>query len=185
MTNEATPKQTTTPMAERTSPTSIRIERVLAKPVERVWRYLVESDLRARWLCAGRVGTRAGDSIEFAFDHRRLGDSPPPERFAEVAQVDLVGTILEIEPPERIAFAWPSEEGAEDTLVTIVLTAVEGGTRLVLTHESMPSDDDLFSASAGWHVHLDILVCLCGDTATPDFWPAHEIAEATYRSAWS
>ena len=93
--------------------------------------------------------------------------------------------MVEIEPPKRIAFAWPSEAGTEDTLVTIVLTPVEGGTRLVLTHEKMPSDEDLFSASAGWHVHLDILVCLCRDSATPDFWPAHEVAEAAYRDAWS
>ena len=33
--------------------TTIRFERMLPGPIERVWEYITESDKRAKWLCAG------------------------------------------------------------------------------------------------------------------------------------
>ena len=32
---------------------TVRFERILPGPVDRVWSYLTESDKRARWLCGG------------------------------------------------------------------------------------------------------------------------------------
>jgi len=37
------------------TPTMLRFERVLAAPVDTVWRYLVDSDLRARWFMGGET----------------------------------------------------------------------------------------------------------------------------------
>jgi uncharacterized protein YndB with AHSA1/START domain len=34
-------------------PTTVKIQRLLPGPIERVWAYLTESDLRRQWLAAG------------------------------------------------------------------------------------------------------------------------------------
>jgi uncharacterized protein YndB with AHSA1/START domain len=34
-------------------PGTVKMERLLPGPVERVWAYITESDKRAKWLCAG------------------------------------------------------------------------------------------------------------------------------------
>ena len=50
-------------MTERATlvkPSTIRFERLLPGPVERVWAYLVESTKRATWLAAGEFDLRVG-----------------------------------------------------------------------------------------------------------------------------
>ena len=37
-----------------TEPATLKIQRVLPGPIERVWAYLTESELRRQWLAAGR-----------------------------------------------------------------------------------------------------------------------------------
>ena len=44
----------------QTAPDTIEIQRLLPGPIERVWAYLTESDLRRRWLAAGEMGLQAG-----------------------------------------------------------------------------------------------------------------------------
>ena len=39
---------------------TIRFERLLPGPIERVWAYLTESDKRAKWLAAGDMDLRPG-----------------------------------------------------------------------------------------------------------------------------
>ena len=34
-------------------PGTVKLERLLPGPIERVWAYITESDKRAKWLCAG------------------------------------------------------------------------------------------------------------------------------------
>jgi uncharacterized protein YndB with AHSA1/START domain len=41
-------------------PSTVRIERLLPGPVERVWAYLTESTKRATWLAAGEFDLRVG-----------------------------------------------------------------------------------------------------------------------------
>ena len=44
-----------------TESTTLKIQRLLPGPIERVWAYLTQSDLRRQWLAAGSVnGTRSG-----------------------------------------------------------------------------------------------------------------------------
>ena len=39
-----------------TEPATLKIQRLLPGPIERVWAYLTESDLRRQWLAAGADG---------------------------------------------------------------------------------------------------------------------------------
>ena len=47
---------TVDPYGVLTEPATLTIQRFLPGPVERVWAYLTESDLRRKWLAAGRDG---------------------------------------------------------------------------------------------------------------------------------
>ena len=58
-------------------PSTIRLERLLPGPVERVWAYLTESKQRATWLAAGEFDLRLGGKVELIFDNDRLSDDAP------------------------------------------------------------------------------------------------------------
>ena len=48
---------------------SVRFERVLPGPVERVWEYLTDPKLRSSWLAEGVLDLRVGGAVELVF-HR-------------------------------------------------------------------------------------------------------------------
>ena len=50
---------------------TMRLERLLPGPVERVWAYLTESEKRATWLCGGEFELRVGGRVRLEFDHAR------------------------------------------------------------------------------------------------------------------
>ena len=66
----------------RTAPDTVRIERLLPGPIERVWQYLTDPQLRAQWFAGGELeprtggrppdpGGRAGDQGDAAASARR------------------------------------------------------------------------------------------------------------------
>jgi uncharacterized protein YndB with AHSA1/START domain len=69
------------------------------------------------------------------------------------------GTYVEIDPPRALAFTWePSWVPVHPTLVRFDLTAIPGGTRLVLTHsgwgEALPARE---GHQNGWPRILGLL----------------------------
>ena len=63
---------------------AVRFERMLPGPIELVWSFLVESDKRARWLCAGETESRVGGNVEMHFHNASLSSEPddtPPEKY--------------------------------------------------------------------------------------------------------
>jgi hypothetical protein len=61
---------------QRISPDTLRMERLLDAPVEKVWRWLVEPELRALWFAGGTAADRPGE-FELHFDHDRLSSNAP------------------------------------------------------------------------------------------------------------
>ena len=47
-----------------TEPATLTIQRMLPGPIERVWAYLTESDLRRKWLAAGEMEMKVGAPFE-------------------------------------------------------------------------------------------------------------------------
>src|SRR5688572_17308230 len=43
-----------------TAPDTVRIERLLPGPIQRVWDYLTESELRGKWFASGELDARVG-----------------------------------------------------------------------------------------------------------------------------
>ena len=65
-----------------TEPDTLTIRRILPGPVDRIWAYLTESDLRRQWLASGTMGMEIGAQFELTWDNNQLTDPPgqPPER---------------------------------------------------------------------------------------------------------
>jgi len=160
------------------APGTVRIERVLPGPIERVWAYLTDSQKRGTWLASGDMELHAGGSVENIFDNSQLTgrDDPPPPKYAKYGKESRThGTIIACEPPRLLSYTW--DEGSE---VSFELSASAGQVLLVLTHRRLATRDDMISVSGGWHAHLAILTDRLNDRAPASFWEAHTRLEAEY-----
>ncbi|MDI5935721.1 SRPBCC domain-containing protein [Halomonas kalidii] len=165
------------------APDSIRFERLLPGPIERVWAYLTESDKRARWLAAGSMAPRPGSAFALHFDHAGLSPqrAPAPDRFRHFeGGCTTQHEIRRFEPPHVLVMTWgDGREGPSE--VTFELSEEGNRVRLVLTHRRLGDVDTLVDVAGGWHTHLAILVEVLEGRTPPPFWPLFERMEEEYR----
>jgi len=167
---------------EHVAPDTIRLVRLLDAPVDTVWRYLVDPELRGEWFAAGPIEPRAGGKIEFCFDHDNLSadDVPYPEAYAAHKGARSVETVVAIDPPRLLAFSW--DEG-KDGVAQFELFDEGGRTRLVLTHSGIVSQRGPSNYGAGWHSHLAVLQAKLAGRTIPNFWALHAESEAAIAAA--
>jgi uncharacterized protein YndB with AHSA1/START domain len=153
------------PYGVLSEPSTLTIKRLLPGPIERVWAYLTDGDLRRKWLAAGDMEMRAGTPFTFVWHNDELSDPPGkrPDGFAEELRMD--SRITEIEPPHRLSFTW---QGSGD--VTFELEPRGKEVLLTVTHRSLPDRATMLGVSAGWHMHLDILQARSSGEAVTSFW---------------
>ena len=156
---------------ERVSADTIRLERLLDAPVEMVWRYLTEADLRAQWF-AGGTDARGEGELELRFDHDLLStdDVPYPEAYAKYKGATNREKVVRFEPPRVLAFTFG--EGKQG-IATFELFAEEKGTRLVLTHSGITSGTGAQDFGSGWNSHLTVLQEKLAGRGVRDFWELH------------
>jgi uncharacterized protein YndB with AHSA1/START domain/DNA-binding transcriptional ArsR family regulator len=111
----------------------------IATTPERLWQALTDPDETMRyWNHRNASGWAKGDG----WAHRRADGGD-----------DVVGTILEIDPPRRLAHTWssPSDAGdpARTSTVTFQIEPVGGIVRLTLVHEDLPADQ-VDGTTRGW-----------------------------------
>lgn len=164
------------------APDGLRFERLLDAPIERVWQFLVDPQLRARWFMAGPTDLRVGGAFGMTMDHDRLSDAPAPtpERYRKMAGHSWAETITQLDPPHRLAFTWDDGAAGE---VLFELSRAEGGTRLVLSHTGLRGAADAINFGGGWRSHLAVLERRIRGESVPDFWALHSEAEAAMRTA--
>ncbi len=88
-------------------PGTVRFERILPGPIERVWSYLTDSKKRSTWLAAGEMELRPGGQVEHIFINSKLTghDDPPPAKYAgHLQETRMHGHILACEPPRLLAY---------------------------------------------------------------------------------
>ena len=146
-------------------PATLKIQRLLPGPIERVWAYLTQSELRSQWLAAGEMGTTAGSPVELVWRNDELSNPPGarPDGFA--AEHRMQTRITEIEPLRKLAIAW---EGSGDA--SFELEEKEGDVLLTVIHYRLPDRPTLLMVAAGWHMHLDILAARIGGRDAGPFW---------------
>ena len=150
-------------------PGTVRLERLLPGPIERVWSYITESDKRATWLAAGEFDLRVGGKIRLQFDNARL--SPD-------------GVITRLEPNRVLAHTWKwnAKGFSGDTEVTYELTPKGKQVLLVITHRRM-AKELVTAIMGGWDVHSGILADILEGRKPRSFWSAHAQAEKEYAAA--
>ena len=162
---------------------TVRFERLLPGPIERVWRHLTESDKRADWLCAGDVETREGGHVDMHFHNLSLStgdDIPRPDKYRDQPEkVSFAGVVTRCEPPHLLAHTW--EFGDESSEVCYELSEKGDRVLLVLTHRRLESAEVVLDVSGGWHTHLNILVDVMDSQPVRPFYRMQEQYEAEYR----
>ncbi|WP_262029433.1 SRPBCC family protein [Microvirga sp. Mcv34] len=148
-----------------TEPATLTIQRLLPGPIERVWAYLTESELRGRWLASGAMDLTLGAPLELVWRNDELTDPPAarPPGFPEEHR--MTSRITELDPPHTLAITWGTTGG-----VTFTLEQQGADVLLTLTHRRVTDRATLLNVSAGWHAHLDILAARLSDEAPQPFW---------------
>jgi uncharacterized protein YndB with AHSA1/START domain len=150
---------------ELTEPTTLKIQRLLPGPIERVWAYLTDEELRRKWLAAGKMDPKSDEPFELVWHNSELTNPPGqrPEGFGEEHRMQC--QILAFDPPRKLAFSFGRSGD-----VTIELEPKGHDVQLTLLHRRIPDRNTMLMVSAGWHAHLDILVARSTAAEPEPFW---------------
>lgn len=160
-----TSTHTTSAYGQLIEPTVLRLERLLPGPVERVWSYLTQSEMRRQWLASGEMDLRPGAEFEFVWRNDELTDPPGARPEGMSAENRMVCKILDVEAPHRLFISWGVQSD-----VLFELTAQGSNTLLTITHRRPPTRDVLLSVSAGWHAHVDVLAAKLASVRPDPHW---------------
>jgi uncharacterized protein YndB with AHSA1/START domain len=162
-------------------PNTVRLERLLPGPIERVWAYLTEPEKRAKWLAGGPMELRAGGPVEFKFRHADLSaEKTPPDRYKKYNEGhSLLARVLACDPPRLLSFTWGDEAG-KDGEVTFELTQRGADVLLVVTHRRLPDRNGMVSVAGGWDAHTRILEDVLNGREPRGFWSTHAKLAAEY-----
>ena len=121
-----------------TEPATLTIQRLLPGPIERVWAYLTESDLRRKWLAAGEMEMKVGAPFELVWRNDELTDPPGqrPPGFSDEHRMQ--SRITELDPPRKLSFTW---EGSGD--VSFELEPKGNEVLLTVIHRRLPDRSTL------------------------------------------
>jgi uncharacterized protein YndB with AHSA1/START domain len=150
---------------ELIEPATLKIERLLPGPIERVWAYLTESELRRQWLAAGQMEMQVGTPIEFVWRNDELTNPPGrrPPGFGDEHRMQ--SHIIEFDPPRKLAITW---QGSGN--VSFELEPKGNKVLLTVIHRRLPDRATLLKVGAGWHMHLDVLVARATGEQPAPFW---------------
>jgi len=172
---------------ERIDEHTVRFERLLPGPVEKIWAYLTDGQKRGEWFAAGPLPAKVGETFELRFKHSDLSPNkaPPPDRFKEMDANGFVAKerLLALEPMRRLAYTF-GEENPPPSEVEFMLAPEGEKVRLTLTHRKIPDRAYAVNVSGGWHSHLSILQYKAEGKAPPAFWDVWRETEHTYEKRY-
>lgn len=167
------------------APGTVRLERLLPGPIERVWAFLTDPDKRRRWFAGGEM--KESGSFSLFFQHKNITDEAGPEKFKTAIEgFESPCRMVRWEPPHALAFDWlnvphtPGAEGPPAQLVTWELFERGDKVLFVITHTRLPTRAEMIDVSGGWHAHTDILEALLSGARPAPFWANIERLEQYY-----
>ena len=156
-------------------PTTLRVQRLLPGPIDRIWAYLTESDLRRRWFAAGEMKMEAGAPVELVWRNDELTDPPGQRPPGSSGENRMQSRIIDVEPPYKLVIGW----GANGR-VSFELTPQGDSVLLILTHYGVPNRASLLNFAPGWHAHLNVLEAILANGQPEPFWDAVVRLKAEY-----
>lgn len=122
-------------------PTYVYVTYIRAS-AEQVWQALTDADLTSQYWGHANVSDWQPGST---WEHRRVDGS---------GAVDVIGRVLETEPPTRLVMTFEDElkpeTPREASVVTFLVEPHEEIVRLTVTHENLPNQEMLDGISSGW-----------------------------------
>jgi uncharacterized protein YndB with AHSA1/START domain len=106
---------------------SIVHEVLYPHPIWRVWQALTSADALAQWLMPNDFEARLGQRFTFR--------TAPQHGWSGIVECEVV----ELEPPERLAYTWSGGPQLPLTLVSFTLAELGPQTRLRLVHSGFAS----------------------------------------------
>jgi len=156
---------------------TVRLERMLPGPIERVWAYLTDSEKRKTWLASGVFDLRVGGRADLHFDHSNITSEKYPD---DKGKHDSPGKITRIEPPRLLSFTFGA--AGPESEVTFELKPEGKGVLLTITHVRLADRKTMIGVASGWDVHVGILEDrLNGETPRP-FWSNHARLKKEYEA---
>ena len=119
--------------------TSLRIDRTLPAPPDRVWHALTDPAALAAWFWPASFATTVTAQPQVGGAFRIAGGG-----------MAVYGRYLVVEPPSRLAFTWQWDGDDEQTTVSIELSAMDGRTALTLVHEKFADRTTAADHRVGW-----------------------------------
>ena len=166
---------------------TVRFERLLPGPVEKIWAYLTDSQKRGEWFASGAVPAKVGETFELRFKHSDLSPNkaPPPDRFQEMDQKGFLAheKLIALEPMRRLVHTF-GEDNPPPSEVEFLLAPEGDKVRLTLTHRKVPDRAYAVNVSGGWHSHLAILQYKAEGKTPPPFWDVWRETEHTYEQRY-
>lgn len=124
----------------------------IAAPPERVFRALASQEIVNWWVRPGVFDTR-----EWTGDVR-VGGRWQASGMGRGQPYTLEGEFLEIDPPRKLVHTW-HRAGTPDapTMVSYLLDAIDGGTRITLRHWGLASPQATSNNCIGWETSFERL----------------------------
>ena len=119
-------------------------------PVEKVWKYLTDSDLLSQWLMENDFKPVVG--------HRFRFDTKPKVKLGFDGIV--YGEVLEVEPLKRLSYSWQGGANGKITLDSVVVWTLrprDGGTEVTLEHKGFKGLRNFIPyliMNKGWEIKL-------------------------------
>jgi uncharacterized protein YndB with AHSA1/START domain len=138
-------------IAPKSDTQDILVEEVFPHAPETIWKTLTTAELMGRWLGMAPTGFAPVRGTRFTYP------TSPAGLWDGVIQCQ----VLEVTPNACLSYSWAGGDDGNDgrygsrldTIVTLTLTRVDGGTRLRLVHSGFvtPKNDSAFKGmSEGW-----------------------------------
>ncbi|MCJ0907138.1 metalloregulator ArsR/SmtB family transcription factor [Rhodococcus sp. ARC_M6] len=132
-----------------TKPTYKYVTYIESSP-EAVWQAITDADTSASYWGHSNVSDW---NVGSSWEHRRIDGS---------GIADIVGTVIESEPPHRLVTTWAASDGSGDTSSQVTFTIEPFGAivRLTVMHENLVDEGEYNDISQGWPAVLSNLKSL-------------------------
>jgi uncharacterized protein YndB with AHSA1/START domain len=135
---------------------TLEIRRVIKAPRDRVYAAWTDPEQLRQWFGPDNVRTR-----DLVAETRVGGKFRWDLTNSEGEEMTVEGEYHDLQPGRKIVFTWQWQDDEtwenRDSIVTIELSDVAGGTELRLLHEQLPSEESRDNHNDGWNSLLDKL----------------------------
>ena len=158
-----------------TEPATVRLQRLLPGPIEKVWSYITDSELRGKWLATGPMDLRVGGKVELVWRNDNLTDhrEERPPGFGRGAPAGKPDHPSRSAPPSRFRLGWRQRGD--------VSTRAAAGRNPAHDHAQQAAEPQpMLGVSSGWHAHVDVLEARLRGEELPFFWRNFSVLKAEY-----